>query len=64
MCVYLKAKDSAIEVGLPEREAAAWAVEFIKVRGKEEAAQLVGCECYEEAEQVETIAELLERFKE
>ena len=55
MCVYMKAKDSAIEVGLPEREAAAWAVEFIKVRGKEEAARLVGCECYEETMGVESL---------
>jgi hypothetical protein len=43
--LFDKAKDSALEAGLPEREAAAYATEFIQVLGVEEAAERLNCDC-------------------
>ena len=43
--VFEKAKDSAMEAGLPEREAAAYAAEFIQVLGEKEAAERLNCAC-------------------
>jgi uncharacterized protein YbcC (UPF0753/DUF2309 family) len=39
------AKDSALEVGLTEEEAAEYAAEFIQVLGLEEARERLSCDC-------------------
>lgn len=43
--LFDKAKDSALEAGLPEREAAAYATEFIQTLGELEAAERLNCDC-------------------
>ena len=40
-----KAKDSALEVGLTEDEAVAYATDFIKVLGIQEATERLSCAC-------------------
>ena len=45
MSSFNKAKEWAMEVGLPEREAATYAADFIQVLGQEEAADRLSCAC-------------------
>ena len=43
--LFDKAKDSALEVGLTEEEATAYAAEFIQVLGEVDAAARLNCGC-------------------
>ena len=42
---FAKAKDSALDVGLSEKEAVAYATEFIQVLGLKEATERLNCAC-------------------